>query len=215
MRARKRTRVRAHTRPKDRVERPSEHGRTFAGARSKKPFSALERQLHPRYGIIGGVKISLTSLALALSAAIAALPCLPSCAARHVSLIRPDEWQMIRQIAVNYGLSEDDTWLLAAIRRYENGRPGLEFGVGGPMDSGHRAHRHRDGVKSFYVQGYWAAGTIRKHYTGDVAAFARRYNPSNATKWAASVKKLMKRLKAENGWRLPGKTPPKRSISLR
>ena len=66
---------------------------------------------------------------------------------------------MIRQIAANYDLDEEATWLLAAIRRHENGRPGLEFGVGGPMNSGHRAHRYRDGVKSFYVQGYWAAGT--------------------------------------------------------
>ena len=48
-----------------------------------------------------------------------------------------------------------------------------------------------------------------------VAAFAKRYNPSNATKWASSVKALIKRLKVENGWRLPGTKPPKRSISLR
>ena len=121
---------------------------------------------------------------------------------------------MIRQIAVNYDLDEDATWLLAAIRRHENGRPGLEFGVGGPMDSGHRAHRYRDGVKSFYVQGYWAAGTVRKHYRGDVAAFGRRYNPANAAKWSASVSSLIARLKAENNNRLPGKKPAKREISL-
>ena len=170
-------------------------------------------QLSIEYGIIVSMKFGMASSALAL-AAIVAFCHLPSEAARP-PLIRTAEWQMIRQIAVNYNLSEEGTWLLAAIRRYENGRPGLEFGVGGPMDSGHRAHRHRDGVKSFYVQGYWAAGTIRKHYTGDVAAFAKRYNPSNATKWASSVKALIKRLKVENSWRLPGKKPPKRSISLR
>ena len=121
---------------------------------------------------------------------------------------------MIRQIAANYDLDEEATWLLAAIRRHENGRPGLEFGVGGPMDSGHKAHRYRDGVKSFYVQGYWAAGTVRKHYRGDVAAFGRRYNPANATKWSASVSSLIVRLKAENNNRLPGKKPAKREISL-
>ncbi len=114
---------------------------------------------------------------------------------------------MIRQIAVNCGLNDEATWLLAAIRRQENGRAGLEFGVGGPMDSGHRAHRYRDGVRSFYVQGAWAAGTIRRHYRGDIAAFARRYNPPNAVKWTASVRSIIKRLKAENGWSLPGKTP--------
>lgn len=129
-------------------------------------------------------------------------------------LIPASEWKMIRQIAVNYDLSDDATWLLAAVRRHENGRPGLEFGVGGPMNSGHKAHRYRDGVKSFYVQGYWAAGTIRKHYTGDVAAFGRRYNPANAPKWSASVTSLIRRLKAENNSQLPGAKPEKRVISL-
>ena len=56
-------------------------------------------------------------------------------------LIPTSEWKMIRQIAVNYDLSDEATWLLAAIRRHENGRPGLEFGVGGPMDSG-RSEEH-------------------------------------------------------------------------
>lgn len=129
-------------------------------------------------------------------------------------LVSAVEWKMIRQIAINYDLDEDATWLLAAIRRHENGRPGLEFGVGGPMNSGHKAHRYRDGVKSYYVQGYWAAGTIRKHYRGDVAAFGRRYNPHNAAKWATSVKSLVQRLKAENNNRLPGPKPTKRKISL-
>ena len=77
------------------------------------------------------------------------------------ALIPAHEWRMIREIAASDGLNDEQTWLLAAIRRHENGRPGLEFGVGGPMNSGHRAHRYRDGVKSFYVQGYWAAGTVR------------------------------------------------------
>ena len=121
---------------------------------------------------------------------------------------------MIRQIAVNYDLTDSQTWLLAAIRRHENGRPGLEFGVGGPMNSGHVAHRYRDGVKSFYVQGYWAAGTIRRHFTGDYAAFGRRYNPCNAKKWTASVSSLVSRLKTENGNALPGARPKKRYIAL-
>lgn len=129
-------------------------------------------------------------------------------------LIPASEWKMIRQIAVNYNLSDEATWLLAAIRRHENGRPGLEFGVGGPMDSGHKAHRYRDGVKSFYVQGYWAAGTIRKHYTGDLTAFGKRYNPPHAAKWTTAVTSLIKRLKAENNSTLPGVKPGKKVISL-
>ena len=72
-----------------------------------------------------------------------------SAEAPKTPIIPASEWKMIRQIAVNYDLSDEATWLLAAIRRHENGRPGLEFGVGGPMDSGHKAHRYRDGVKSF------------------------------------------------------------------
>lgn len=158
------------------------------------------------YGIIVCVKLKILFLATVLASAIHA--------AGKPPLIPTAEWRMIRQIAVNYDLDEDATWLLAAIRRHENGRPGLEFGIGGPMNSGHRAHRYRDGVKSFYVQGYWAAGTVRKHYRGDIAAFGRRYNPANAAKWSVSVSSLVARLKSENGNTLPGRKPAKRVISL-
>ena len=147
-------------------------------------------------------------LSLASLTALAALGALQAPAA---PLIPQNEWRMIRQIAVDYGLTDEQTWLLAAIRRLENGRPGLEFGVGGLMDSGHRAHRYRDGVKSFYVQGSWAAGTIRRRFTGDYAAFGRRYNPRNATKWTAMIKSLVARLKAENGNVLPGRRPERRA----
>ena len=129
-------------------------------------------------------------------------------------LIPAREWRMIRQVAVNYDLSEDATWLLAAIRRHENGRPGLEFGVGGPMDSGHRAHRYRDGVKSFYIQAMWAAGTIKKHYRGDLKAFGKRYNPPDAQRWSTAVASMITRLKAENGQTLPGVRPVKTIISF-
>ena len=153
---------------------------------------------------------ALGAEALAASAA----PSATSMGVPKKPLIPASEWKMIRQIAVNYDLSDEATWLLAAIRRHENGRPGLEFGIGGPMDSGHKAHRYRDGVKSFYVQGYWAAGTLRKHYTGNIAEFGRRYNPLHAAKWAASVTSLISRLKAENNSKLPGEKPAKKFISL-
>jgi len=129
-------------------------------------------------------------------------------------LIPAREWTMIRQVAVNYDLSEDQTWLLAAIRRHENGRPGLEFGVGGPMDSGHKAHRYQDGTKSFYVQAMWAAGTIKKHYRGDLKAFGKRYNPPGAQKWSESIASLIARLKTENAYALPGARPAKRSLNF-
>ena len=186
--------------------------------------------LYHFFGIIWGVKFFLhTALAfLAATATLGATAPEKSVATPAKSTVAPaknaeapkkqlipaSEWKMIRQIAVNYDLSDEATWLLAAIRRHENGRPGLEFGVGGPMDSGHKAHRYRDGVKSFYVQGYWAAGTIRKHYTGDLTAFGRRYNPPHAAKWTTAVTSLIKRLKAENNSKLPGEKPAKKVISL-
>lgn len=110
---------------------------------------------------------------------------------------------MLRQVAAENALSDEATWLLAAIRLHENGRPGLEFGIGGPMDSGHKAHRYRDGVKSFRVQCAWAAGTIRRHYTGDLAAFARRYNPLDAARWTKSVAAIIVRLKKRHNGVLP------------
>ena len=113
------------------------------------------------------------------------------------------EWTMLRQIAAEYGLTAEQTWLLAAIRLHENGRPGLEFGVGGPMDSGHKAHRYRDGIKSFRVQCAWAAGTIRKRYTGDLLAFGKRYNPYHATAWTRNVSNVIARLKRHHNGVLP------------
>ena len=124
-------------------------------------------------------------------------------AAETKPLIPAGEWEKIRQTAVNYDLTEDETWLLAAIRRHENGRPGLEFGVGGPMNSGHKAHRYRDGIKSFRVQCAWAAGTIKKRYTGNLAAFAKRYNPYHATAWAMNVSAVIARLKRHHNGILP------------
>ena len=152
-----------------------------------------------------------TFTAAAIVAIVAS--CGPS-PAQAAPLVPAAEWRMIRQIAVNYGLTDEQTWLLAAIRRHENGRPGLEFGVGGPMNSGHRAHRYRDGVKSFYVQGSWAAGTIKLHFSGNIAAFGRRYNPLNARRWTKSVSSLIDRLKRENNFTLPGIRPRKVPLPL-
>ena len=113
---------------------------------------------------------------------------------------------MLRDVAATYGLSDEETWLLAAIRLHENGRPGLEFGIGGPMDSGHKAHRYRDGIKSFRVQCAWAAGTIKRRYTGDLVAFGKRYNPLNAAKWLRNVTQIIARLKRLHNGKLP--SPP-------
>ena len=122
------------------------------------------------------------------------------------------EWAMIRQIAANYDLSEERTWLLAAIRCHENGRPGLEFGIGGRVFSTHVAHRYQDGFKSFYVQGSWAAGTIVRHYDGDLEKFAKRYCPGGPHAWAASVRALVAQLRRNCDDKLPGEACPKRSV---
>ena len=119
------------------------------------------------------------------------------------------EWTTLREVAADYGLSNEETWLLAAIRVHENGRPGLEFGIGGPMNSGHRAHRYRDGVKSFRVQCAWAAGTIKRRYTGDLVAFGRRYNPINAAKWSKNVAQIIDRLKRHHNGLLPPRANPR------
>lgn len=155
-------------------------------------------------------RVTISLLVAALFAAIAA----SAATGAQGPIIPAREWAMIRQVAVNYDLDEEATWLLAAIRRHENGRPGLEFGVGGPMNNGHPAHRYQDGFKSFYIQAMWAAGTVRKHYKGDLAAFGRRYNPPYAANWTRGVSSLIMRLKAENNYRLPGEKPPKRKIEF-
>lgn len=128
--------------------------------------------------------------------------------------IPTNEWTMIRQVAVNYSLTDEQTWLLAAIRRIENGRPGLEFGIGGPMNSGHRAHRYRDGVKSFYVQAAWAAGTIKKHPDEKPLVFAARYCPKNPERWHTSTTNIIARLKKENAGKLPGAKPAKKKLDF-
>ncbi len=152
-------------------------------------------------------------MAIATAATLGALAALGGAAAgAKKPLVPAREWVMIRQVAVNYDLDEERTWLLAAIRRHENGRPGLEFGIGGPMNSGHPAHRYQDGTKSFYIQAMWAAGTIKRHYKGDITEFGKRYNPPYPAKWANGVSSLVRRLKAENGYKLPGAKPPKRKI---
>ena len=124
------------------------------------------------------------------------------------SSLPAQEWETLREVAASYGLSKEETWLLAAIRLHENGRPGLEFGIGGPMDSGHRAHRYRDGVKSFRVQCAWAAGTIKRRYTGDLVAFGRRYNPLNAARWSENVARIIVCLKRQHRGILPARAKP-------
>ncbi len=163
---------------------------------------------------MGIVKKGASCLKTALLAVIVCHAAVCTAKAAAALLIPAREWTMIRQIAVNYDLTDEQTWKLAAIRRYENGRPGLEFGIGGPMNSGHRAHRYRDGVKSFYVQGSWAAGTLKRNAKDTPLVFAARYCPLTPRKWKDAIDSLISRLKAENKYKLPGKKPGKRDLSF-
>ena len=86
-----------------------------------------------------------------------------------------EEKILINKVANEYGLTGDARLLLFVIRKVENGRPGREFGVLNP-----EAIRFSDGRLSFLIQARWAAGTIKKRYTGDLKAFADRWCPVGA-----------------------------------
>lgn len=103
------------------------------------------------------------------------------------------EVKILRRVAQEYGLDGDKLKLLLAIRKVENGGPGLEMGVASDFPR-HRARRYaNDSAKSLRVQAQWAAGTIRKHYTGDLKAFAKRYCPPKWEHWHMLVTHWMTR----------------------
>lgn len=82
------------------------------------------------------------------------------------------EQVIIAEVADQYELEGDARLLLYIIRKIENGRSGYaEFGVLHPRAIG----------RGFRVQAEWAAGTIKKRFTGDLVAFAARWCPVGAT----------------------------------
>ncbi len=94
-----------------------------------------------------------------------------------------EEVRILADVGREYGLTGDRLRLLFAIRKIENGRPGVEMGVGSDFP-GHRARRYAGSfTKSLHIQAQWAAGTIRKRYTGDLTTFAQRYCPPNWRNW--------------------------------
>lgn len=98
------------------------------------------------------------------------------------------ERKIIQEVAKQYGLSQHQTQLLLAIRKVENGAPGLEFGVGQDIKN-HPAKRYRhDPLKSLRLQASWAAGTIKKRYHGDLKTFSKIYCPYNSENWYKLVK---------------------------
>ena len=104
-------------------------------------------------------------------------------------ILTGSEARIIEAVAREYRLSQEETRLLFAIRKTENGRQGLEFGIG-QGDVNHRARRYQNksAVRSLIVQARWAAGTIKKRYNGEVESFAKIYCPLNVAVWTSNVK---------------------------
>ena len=109
-----------------------------------------------------------------------------------VARTMPDrETQILCGVAEEYDLNASELKLLLTIRRIENGRPGLELGIGSDYRN-HPARRFSDDPdRSLQVQGRWAAGTIRLRYTGDIDAFARKYCPPEWQHWAGMARYWM------------------------
>jgi hypothetical protein len=106
------------------------------------------------------------------------------------------EMSIIAEVADQYKLEGDARLLLYVIRKVENGREGYaEFGVLHPKAIG----------RGFRVQAQWAAGTISKRYTGDLAAFANRWCPVGAENdptglnnhWLGNARFYMSKWRAE------------------
>ena len=99
------------------------------------------------------------------------------------------ERNIILSVAKEYNLSVEETALLLAIRKIENGGNGIELGVG-QEQLGHPAKRFAaHPLRSLLCQSQWAAGTLKKRYTGDIDNFSRRYCPKNAKTWSRNAKK--------------------------
>ncbi len=107
------------------------------------------------------------------------------------------EERILRNVARNFQLTEHETHLLLVIRRIENGRPGLELGVGDGIPN-HPARRHAGNFdKSLRLQAEWAAGTIKKRFEGDLVDFARRYCPLNWKVWSRNASRYMPGMRSQ------------------
>jgi hypothetical protein len=89
-----------------------------------------------------------------------------------------EEFGLIKQVAKEYDLDQRETKLLFAIRKAENGKQGLEFGV--MNKEARRFAKSKDSRQSLVTQARWAAGTIDKRFTGDLEEFRDRYAPLKA-----------------------------------
>ena len=107
--------------------------------------------------------------------------------------VGPTESAILHQVASEYELTSEERKILFAIRIVENGKAGLEMGVGDGIPN-HRARREADNpAESLHIQAQWAAGTIVKRYRGKgLNNLARRYCPPNWDNWEHMIKKIAK-----------------------
>ena len=108
-----------------------------------------------------------------------------------MTMLPANESKILSRVAQDYHLTPEQTVLLGAIRREESGGPGKEMGVEIPKAQRYR----RSPSRSLLLQGRYAAGTIRGHYTGDLHAFAVRWCPLNVTSWEHNVRSIMSKTK--------------------
>ena len=114
-----------------------------------------------------------------------------ACAAPVLAMSKADEKIVLMAVVHKYELNEDEARLLFAIRQHENGKTGLEFGIGQDEGPGHPARRHKSPKNSLRVQAEWAAGTIKNRFDGDLKAFARTWCPKGPSAWYKSVNKIL------------------------
>ena len=101
------------------------------------------------------------------------------------------EVEILCEVGREYGLDDERVRLLLAIRKVENGGPGVEMGVASDLPR-HASHRMAgDPGRSLRLQARWAAGTIRKRYQGNLESFAKGYCPPNSAHWASMVRYWM------------------------
>jgi len=103
------------------------------------------------------------------------------CAVILAALLPAWEMSAVRTASVRAGLTDEQTALMVAIRRAENGTPPFYFGV---------ADRR---ANTYAKQARWCANTIRLRYTGDLSAFAARWCPANTAVWIKNVRFFMRR----------------------
>jgi transposase-like protein len=102
-----------------------------------------------------------------------------------------NDFQILDEVANQYKLTGDAKKLLFIIRIIENGREGLEMGVGDGI-SNHPARRHAgDHEKSLRLQAEWASGTITRRFNGDLENFAKRYCSVNWENWKNMASKFL------------------------